>query len=170
MSQFITILLAVIWGLLLLWFGYSLFFMRRKKRQEPQAFLRTADQDSLSGREPRSEAAARLAGSSEPRSSPRFRRPAEDSGRPGAAQTCPVCSARLEEGELIKSSVFPSFNGEERIMHIRGCPYCLTGNRDRHCPVCKVLLKSEEVLIARMYDHHPGKPHIHVLGCSRCRF
>jgi hypothetical protein len=79
-----------------------------------------------------------------------------------------VCSARLERGERVKSSAFPSMGGADRLMNISGCPYCLTGSRGRSCPVCGIALHSEEVLVARLFDK-PGRSHVHVLGCTRCR-
>jgi len=104
----------------------------------------------------------------EPQTLLRTGRPGEEpAGQAGGTQFCPVCGARLGKGVLIQSSVFPSFNGQERIMHIKGCPHCLRGSRERTCPVCKGALKPEEVLIARMYEGS-RKPHIHILGCSRC--
>jgi hypothetical protein len=74
----------------------------------------------------------------------------------------------LERGERVKSSAFPSMGGADRLMHISGCPYCLSGDRTRSCPVCSTALYSEDVLIARMFEK-PGRSHVHVLGCTRCR-
>ena len=54
-------------------------------------------------------------------------------------------------------------------MHIRGCPYCLSGERDRICPVCGARLSAGEILICRMFERSFGRPHVHVMGCSRCR-
>ena len=93
------------------------------------------------------------------------------SGFPGAPKTCPICSARLLHGERVKSSAFPSVGGEtDRIMHIFGCPYCLTLDfpRDRSCPVCEKKLSPNAHLIARLFEK-PGRSHVHVLGCSLCR-
>jgi hypothetical protein len=91
-----------------------------------------------------------------------------ETGLPGAPQTCPVCSAKLEKGERVKSTAFPSFTGKDRMMYIRGCLYCLDGGRNRLCPVCGAALDSADILIARMFER-PGRSHVHVLGCSRCR-
>lgn len=92
------------------------------------------------------------------------------SGIPGAPRTCPVCSARLLNGERVKSSAFPSLGGTDRIMHIFGCPYCTTLNfpRERSCPVCGKRLPLNAHLIARLFEK-PGRSHVHVLGCSICR-
>ena len=88
---------------------------------------------------------------------------------PGAPQTCPVCSSKLNEGELVKSLAFPSLTGgKDRFLHIKGCLYCLYGERERICPVCGHVLNDEEILICRMFER-PRRPHVHVLGCSRCR-
>ncbi|GHV11892.1 hypothetical protein FACS189491_03920 [Spirochaetia bacterium] len=89
-------------------------------------------------------------------------------GIAGDPQVCPVCSAKLPEGELIKSSAFPSLNGKDRLMHIQGCVYCLEGNRPRRCPVCGAALRNDEYLISRIFER-PGRSHVHVIGCNRCR-
>ncbi|MDR3139199.1 MAG: hypothetical protein LBT95_05940 [Treponema sp.] len=90
------------------------------------------------------------------------------SGIPGDPQTCPVCSALLEKGERVKSTAFPSFTGKDRMMYIRGCIYCLDGDRTRSCPVCGATLDRGDILVSRMFER-PGRSHVHVLGCSRCR-
>ncbi|MDR1929537.1 MAG: hypothetical protein LBQ44_02800 [Treponema sp.] len=89
-------------------------------------------------------------------------------GVPGDPRTCPVCSAKLEKGERVKSSAFPSFTGTDRLMHIAGCVYCLEGDRRRSCPVCGAVLRDGEFLIARLFEK-PHRSHVHVLGCSRCK-
>jgi hypothetical protein len=122
-------------GILLLWFGYSLF-------------SNLARQGSFGVDKKRKKTAA--------------------DSVPGAPRTCPVCSIRLERGERVKSSAFPSMGGADRLMHISGCSYCLSGSRVRSCPVCSIILASEDVLIARMFEK-PGRTHVHVLGCTCCR-
>ncbi|MDR0403685.1 MAG: hypothetical protein LBH35_08880 [Treponema sp.] len=100
----------------------------------------------------------------------RRRRKPKNEGVPGAPRTCPVCRAKLENGERVKSVAFPSFNGEERLMHISGCVYCLEGDRRRICPVCGDVLENGEYLVARFYEKKkPLRAHVHVLGCSRCK-
>ncbi len=129
-------------GVLLLWFGYTLFF----------GFPHTTAAGSVRGK-----------GSSA--STPGFRE-----GVAGMPRTCPVCSARLEMGERVKSSAFPSMGANDRLMHILGCPFCMdaTKPRPRRCPVCDTVLAQDEYLIARLFDR-PGRSHVHVLGCGRCR-
>ena len=141
MRQFVEVLIFVILGIVLLWFGYTLFFtvgipawgiVGRSRRRH--------------GRKPRGESF------------------------PGEPQTCPVCSAKLNPGELVSSQAFPSLNGgKDRFMHIRGCVYCLHGDRDRVCPVCGIILKENEILIARLFERPGRRSHVHVLGCSHCR-
>ena len=89
-------------------------------------------------------------------------------GEAGMPRTCPVCSIRLTHGERVKSSAFPAMGKADRLMYIDGCPHCLYGERPRVCPVCGALLNFDENLIARLFDK-PGRSHVHVLGCSRCR-
>jgi hypothetical protein len=138
MGSFFQGLLFVMIGIVLLWFGYTLFFA-------PLGMVRLGGpRGHRRGKQPRAE------------------------GIPGAPQTCPVCSARLEKGELVKSHAYPSFNGKDRLMHIKGCGYCLDGVRPRLCPVCGVRLRGDEILVARIFER-PGRSHVHVLGCSRCR-
>ena len=93
-----------------------------------------------------------------------------ETAAPGDPQVCPVCSARLNKGDLVKSMAFPSLTGGlDRFMHIRGCVYCLEGDRRRSCPVCGASLRDNEILVARMFQRSHRRSHVHVLGCSRCR-
>jgi hypothetical protein len=94
--------------------------------------------------------------------------PPVKSGGSGGSRACPLCAAALVHGEQVKSTAFPGFPGQGRIMHIRGCAYCLDGSRERACPVCGAAIGVDEVLVARMFNK-PGRSHVHVLGCSRCR-
>jgi predicted nucleic acid-binding Zn ribbon protein len=138
MGSFLQTFSFVMISLFLLWFGYTLFFR--------------AGNNSPAGTGKKRKALHREV----------------ETGLPGSPQTCPVCSARLEKGERVKSTAFPSFTGKDRMMFIRGCFYCLEGDRDRTCPVCGAVLDSDDILIARMFER-PGRSHVHVLGCSRCR-
>jgi hypothetical protein len=105
--------------------------------------------------------------------------PAKSGAKPGKAgegwagetQSCPVCSARLENIQLVKSVAFPSLNGRDRMMHIQGCVFCLDGDqpRPRTCPVCHSPLEEEEYLFARVFERSSRKPHVHILGCRHCR-
>ena len=139
MGQFIQAFFFVIIAVALLWFGYTLFFG-----------IGIPAYGYGSGRKRRN---------LKPRGI----------SFPGAPQTCPVCSAKLNEGELVKSLAFPSLNGgKDRFIHIKGCLYCLYGERNRVCPVCGHILSEKEILICRMFER-PRRPHVHVLGCSNCR-
>ena len=137
MGTLLQILILILIGVLLLYFGFTLFFaipgglpmpvFRRKRGLKPK-----------------------------------------EEGLPGAPRTCPVCCAKLEKGERVKSSAFPSLGGYDRLMHISGCYYCLDGGRSRLCPVCGANLHEEEFLIARLFEK-PVRSHVHVIGCSRCK-
>lgn len=92
-----------------------------------------------------------------------------------SGRSCPICKASLSGGGRVYSAVFPGKT--DRMMHIFGCPYCypkqepIPDPRERNCPVCKKKLDFEDYAIARMFPPRPGKPkpHVHVLGCTRCR-
>ena len=142
MKQILEVLVFVIAGVVLLWFGYTLFF--------------SIGVPAWAGGRPRRG---------------RSRKPrARGESMPGDPQTCPVCSAKLGDGELVSSLAFPSLNGgKDRFMHIRGCVYCLRGDRNRVCPVCGVILRDNEILISRLFERPGRRSHVHVLGCSRCR-
>ena len=141
MGLYVQILIFVTIGVVLLWFGYSLFFGRL-------AGIHLEGQDRARRKQPER----------------------GSSGDPGEPQVCPVCSARLNKGELVKSMAFPSLTGgKDRFKHIRCCFYCLDGNRRRTCPVCGAYLNDDEILIARMFERSRRRSHVHVLGCSRCR-
>jgi hypothetical protein len=135
----LQLFIFILMGTVLLWFGYSLFFGIGKGSKQSPSFR-----------------------------APKKTSPLLHEGIPGAPKTCPVCSARLERGERVKSSAFPAMGGTDRLMYIAGCPYCLSGQRERHCPVCGATLKLDQVLIARLFDK-PTRSHVHVLGCSQCR-
>ena len=138
MRSYIQILSFVICGVILLWFGYSLFF----GPFGPFRYLGIGK-----GKKKR-----------------------HKKGTPGDSQVCPVCSSVLYPGQLVSTHAFPSLNGgKDRIVHIRGCYYCLEENLPRHCPVCGKPLKRNEFLVARMFKRNLLRNHVHVLGCINCR-
>jgi Zn-finger nucleic acid-binding protein len=139
MGNYIQILAFVTIGIVLLWFGYTLLIGQLAGIH--LGWLRWQKREKY-------------------RRSP---------GTPGDPQVCPVCSARLDKGQLVKSLAFPSVTGgKDRLMHIRGCVYCIGGDRPRICPVCGISLRSSDILISRMFER-PRRSHVHVIGCSRCR-
>jgi hypothetical protein len=99
---------------------------------------------------------------------PKKNAPQVKSGGPGDSRNCPLCDARLGSGEQVKSTAFPGLPGQGRLMHIRGCAYCMDGSRERVCPVCGAVIGADQILVARMFEK-PGRSHVHILGCSRCR-
>jgi RNA polymerase subunit RPABC4/transcription elongation factor Spt4 len=140
MKQFLEVFVFVVIGLILLWFGFTLFF--------------TYGIPALGG---------------QGRRSSRRRPKSSGESTAGEPQTCPVCSAKLRPGELVSSAAFPSLNGgKDRFMHIRGCLYCLRGGRDRICPVCGTILKENEFLISRLFERPGRRSHVHIVGCTRC--
>lgn len=90
-------------------------------------------------------------------------------GRRGDPHTCPVCAAKFEHGESIKSKILPPTDSSDRILHISGCPYCCyEGGRKRECPVCGAELALNEYLSARIFNRRE-KSHVHIVGCPHCR-
>jgi len=106
-----------------------------------------------------------------PRKRPRIEPAGPAQGKPGESGVCPVCSSRLGGGEQIKSALFPG--KADRLCHIFGCPHCHPYKEvsiKRTCPVCKKAIPVEGYLIARLFDRPNNKRHVHILGCTICRF
>jgi len=89
----------------------------------------------------------------------------------GGLMICPVCSSKMDNGDMVKTKAFPSPRPYEknRTMHILGCYYCMDGRRDRTCPVCGKSISVTDYLIARMFDRTHGHTHVHVIGCTQCK-
>jgi len=140
MGVFIQTLSLVIAGIVLLWFGYTIFFSPLSPFY-PGFF---------------------------PWSN--WRKKETIRGEPGDPQVCPVCSIKMERGELVKSMAFPSLTGgRDRLMYIRGCFSCLQHNVPRRCPVCGADLDLNDFLISRMFERPGSRSHVHVLGCNHCK-
>ena len=140
MGSYIQILVLVFSGIVLLWFGYSLFFGRLS---------------FIFSKRP---------------SSKKREKKGNYKGEPGDPQVCPVCSMKLERGEQVKTIAFPSLSGgKDRLMYIRGCFSCLENNVPRRCPICGINLALSDYLISRMFERPNRKKHVHVLGCNHCR-
>ena len=139
MISYLQILVFVTIGVFLLWFGYSLLIGQFAGIRLSWLEL----QKRKNSRRPE--------------------------GLPGDPQVCPVCSAHLDKGQLVKSLAFPSLTGgKDRLMYISGCIYCLNGERSRVCPVCGEYLHDSDILVSRMFER-PRRNHVHVIGCSKCR-
>ena len=142
MDGYLQLLTFIIIGVLLLWFGYNLFI---GQLEGARAHWKARPGQWLK------------------KVSHRF-------GDPGDPSVCPVCSSMLDKGDLVSTLVYPSITGgKDRLMHIRGCMYCINGDMERTCPVCGSSLEVEEILVARMFERPGRRPHVHVLGCSYCR-
>ena len=107
----------------------------------------------------------------------RFRRDAGDPGssrrrtEPGTShesrtKPCPLCSTMLKPAWRVHSVVYPG--KPDKLMHIFGCPVCRNGEKKRMCPVCGQEVPKDGYVIARVFEK-PGRTHVHVLGCTRCR-
>jgi hypothetical protein len=140
MGSYLQILAFVVFGIVLLWFGYSLFFGRL-------SFI-----------------------FSKKSSSKKHEKKDNNKGKPGDPQVCPVCSVRLKRGEQVKTTAFPPLSGSiDRMMYIRGCINCLENNMPRRCPICGIDLDINDYLVARMFERPNRRSHVHVLGCNRCK-
>lgn len=101
-----------------------------------------------------------------------YNEPTHDS--PLVGKPCPICGWPLQKNERVHSVVYRAET--DSIMHIYGCPYCYEEHPKskyktstiRTCPACKKRLNRKEFAIARLFEK-PGKNHVHVLGCYRCR-
>ena len=88
----------------------------------------------------------------------------------GDFQACPICSTKLKKGDLVKTLAFPSITGgKDRLMHVKGCAYCIDGRRERNCPVCGASLGLEDILVARIFERAHHRAHVHIIGCNKCR-
>ncbi|MDR2943278.1 MAG: DUF3185 family protein [Treponema sp.] len=140
MGDFVQALVFTIAGIILLWFGYSLFF--------------SPSSPFYPGWTPWSKWGKKNNGR----------------GRPGDPQVCPICSMRLDKGELVKSFAFSSQKGvSDRLMYIRGCFTCLERDVPRRCPICGLELSLDDYLVARMFERPNSRNHVHVLGCNHCK-
>ena len=137
MGVYIQALALSITGMVLLWFGYTLF-LGPLSPFYPGLFS--------------------------------FQKRKKIMGEYGDPQVCPICSIKLNRGELVKSLAFPSITGgRDRLMYIRGCYSCLYENLPRRCPVCGDTLGVNDYLISRMFERTNTRNHVHVLGCNCCR-
>jgi len=85
-------------------------------------------------------------------------------------QACPICSTKLKKGDLVKTLAFPSITGgKDRLMHVRGCAYCIDGRKARNCPVCGTSLSLTDILVARIFERAHHRAHVHIIGCNKCR-
>ena len=141
MDVIIHALSLLIVGILLLWFGYSLFF-GPKTTFYPAVFPWRA----------------------------RRRRTDDDKGIPGQPQVCPLCSVRLVKGQRLKAQEFPSVSaGFDHLMYIYGCFSCLETGLPRRCPICESSLNLNDFLVTRLFERPRKKNHVHILGCNHCR-
>jgi hypothetical protein len=99
-----------------------------------------------------------------------LRRSSKGFGSAGDPQVCPICSSKLNKGDLVKTLAFPSITGgKDRLMHIRGCIYCINGGLKRECPVCGSPLSITDILVARIFERPHLRAHVHITGCNKCR-
>jgi len=138
-GTFVQTLGLVVAGIVLIWFGYTIFFSPLSPFY-PGGFPW------------------------------RNRKKKNEKGAPGDPQICPICSYRLDRGDLVKSLAFPSMSGgRDRLMYIRGCFTCLEKDVPRRCPICGANLELSDYLISRMFERPNRHNHVHVLGCNHCR-
>jgi len=140
MGDYIQVLALIVAGIILFWFGYSLF-LGPLSPFYPGWFPWT-----------------------------KWGKKASDKGVPGDPQVCPICSMKLDRGEQVKTLAFPSLSGgRDRLMYIRGCFTCLNRKVQRRCPICGLVLGLEDYLVCRMFERSTHRSHVHVLGCNHCK-
>ena len=136
---YLQILVFVIFGVALLWFGYNMLIGQWDRIRAVSRFNRA--QKLLDNRI-----------------------------NPEDPQSCPICSVKLYRGELVNTLAFPSITGgQDRLMHVLGCVYCIGGAIKRKCPVCGSKLHHSEFLVARLFERKHRRNHVHILGCIHCR-
>jgi hypothetical protein len=141
MGDYLQILAITVIGIILLWTGYTLFFGPMSPFYPGWSLWRNWGKKKK-----------------------------KDKEGPGDPQVCPICSIRLDKGDLVKSLAFPSLTGgRDRLMYIRGCFTCLERDVPRRCPVCGLELSLEDYLVSRMFDRPNNRSHVHVLGCNHCK-
>jgi hypothetical protein len=152
MDKSLSILIYIFAGLILLWFGHSLFYGKLPPFF-PKIFSFKEWKRINKKIKENKEKEKKI-----------------EKGEAGTSRICPVCSSKLIKNEQIKTTAFPSVAGSRyRTMHIRGCPICLNNNASRKCPICEIDLNLNDFLICRMFERSTSKNHIHVLGCNHCK-
>jgi len=135
MRDFFQLLVFVIAGVALLWFGFTFFLGQWARMRKNQ--IRNIKPKKETSNDP---------------------------------QSCPICSSKLKKGDLVKTLAFPSITGgKDRMMHIKGCAFCINGGMERHCPVCGVSLALDDILVARIFERPNRRAHVHIVGCNKCR-
>jgi hypothetical protein len=82
------------------------------------------------------------------------------------AKTCLLCGHVLVRGEKMKSEEYKA--EDHSIIHMRGCPHCVNGQRERTCPVCKKVMPQSAYLVGRMWKTKRGTMHLRIKGCTGC--
>jgi len=139
MGDLIQILVLVIIGAVLLWFGYSLFAGQL----------------------------TRVRRSMKPRAKRQQKRNTANAGDPKTCPVCKSRLADGELVQTMAYPSITG--GRDRLMHIQGCVYCIRGDFERSCPVCQSSLSARDKLVARMFERPLRRNHIHILGCFKCK-
>jgi hypothetical protein len=158
MDSNLKLLIYIITGLLFVWSGYKMyfsFFMKKSVKNVDLDFETPVVNPDPAGAPP----------------PPKSQNKSQNKSSSGGLMICPVCSSKMDNGDMVKTKAFPSPRPYEknRTMHILGCYYCMDGRRDRICPVCGKSISTTDYLIARMFDRTHGHTHVHVIGCTQCK-
>jgi hypothetical protein len=175
MGSYLQLLILILIGLFLLWFGFTMYIRHHKKKnldngdpsiKSDKAETPPENATNSGGGASYGAAGSGAAPSDTPKPKPLYKGTASSDG----LMICPICLFRMDNGEMIKSRAFPPMSGEkDRLMHIHGCVYCMDGKRERLCPVCGKTISVKDFLVARMFDRSHRRSHVHVLGCTQCR-
>jgi rubredoxin len=140
MGEYLQILALLVSGMVLVWFGYTLFF-------GPLSIFYPGG------------SGASVMGKHKAR-----REEASDDN------VCPVCSVRMHKNDRVKTTAVPNFAGnKDKLMFIRGCHSCLEHNTPRKCPVCGQDLTTRDYLVSRLFERPNNRNHVHVIGCNYCK-
>jgi RNA polymerase subunit RPABC4/transcription elongation factor Spt4 len=139
MDSTLQILIFIIIGIVLIWFGYNLFFGPKAPFHSGIAAwrrnLKVKGKDIV--------------------------------GEPQVCPVCSMKMITGEQVKT--QVFPPVGNSKYRMMYIIGCSYCMENVQKRECPVCGQKLSLKDFLVARMFERPMRKNHIHVLGCNICK-
>ena len=139
MSLYVQALALVIVGMILLWFGYTLFLSPLSPFPGMFSFGYWKRREERKG----------------------------EPGDPQVCPVCSLRMTRGELVKSVAFPSLSG--GRDRLMYIKGCFICLSQRASRRCPVCGSRLSVKDFLVSRMFARPGRKNHVHVIGCNQCK-